>query len=480
VDQVNKKWAKYSLVALIVGSVLLYFSIMGASGIGLALTGDTFQENFDSYPGTNQWATGGGSGYTWGTPLINPAGQLEMSTPSSNGRCSAVSKSLPNWPTDYTFETRMKFDTIGAGGLGQMGVQFYQNSYWIPLAWWPDHIACGTDSYTRSADANWHVWTVVVSGSLGTFDLWDGTTKLTTMHTVTAGSLTPKISLDAFSGTSTSTLVHIDYFYVDSGLHPPGGGGSSYSLTVNAKTLTNTLIGGMSCTVTGSTGTTTQTISTSGNGWGPFTASSCTAVIDSLYSAGGTTYTFDHWLDSNGASHSSNSYSGVLNAGSNTWTAFYSASSPPPNYYTVIVLVKDSNGNNMNGVQVTFNGAQQNTVNGGTSFINIQAGSYNLQVPTSANSLNFQKWNDDATAGASRTVSITATVTYTAVYSGSAPPNNPWDIVGMIRNLFNSAMLRQIELIIGSVTVIAGSGVMAAAFFYKKKGPSASPSYVYA
>jgi hypothetical protein len=210
---------------IVIGIVLVYLSLYGLEGFGLGLTGTNFKEDFDVYP--NGWTTGTGSG-VWGTPTINPAGQLELNSPV-NGRTSCMK--FWTLPEQFTVEFRLKVDLFGlpAGGIN---IQIYDSTYWIQFLIFSDHLWTGltanTENFTTTTDNNWHVWTLVCDHTGSTFDVYRDSVKLTSFHYLPA-SVAPKISLDGFGGTSSSTITHFDYFYMDEGLKPPGGVTPTYS-----------------------------------------------------------------------------------------------------------------------------------------------------------------------------------------------------------------------------------------------------------
>jgi len=452
----NKKLLKISVVGIVVGSMLLYMSIMGASGFGLALVGTNFKEDFNAYPGgIYGWSTGSGSGWVWGTPVISPAGQLEMNA-LVGGRCSTVSTSLlPSWPSQFTVEFRLKVDQFGGGTRNFQMIGLYAGTYWVPLCIFSDHITvdgAGTVSFSTVTDNAWHVWTLVCSAS--SFDVYRDTTKLATAQN-TLGSAEEKVSLDTFGGTVlTGTLVHFDYFYVDAGLYPPGGE-TTYSLLVNAQCGGAPLSGPL-CTVGDSTPFSVP------HTWS-LASSAASATIASSYVSGTTTYTFSQW-DNGGTS---NTRSGTLSAGSNTWTATYTTNTP--GLYSVTVLTKDSSGVEFSNCQVTFNGV---TKSSGSAVFIVAAGTYSVSVQTPYNSMAFSHWENGGTANL-RSVYVGSTVTLTATFTGSGP--GPWDPLAWLRNLLNNFTVRSYELYAGSAAVVLSSLLMAVAFFVKKKTAAAMP-----
>jgi hypothetical protein len=118
---------------------------------------------------------------------------------------------------------------------------------------------------------------------------------------------------------------------------------------------------------------------------------------------------------------------GPLDSGFKYITA---GSSPPPPTYTVTVLTKDSSGTEFSGATVTL-GSQSKT-SGSAIFSGLSPGYYTISVPTTYGSMTFSHWEDASTSATRNSyyVGSTSTVTLTATYVGSSPPDNssrpPW------------------------------------------------------
>jgi hypothetical protein len=258
---------------IIIGVLLLYVGIFGIEGLGLAWTSQSLPttEPFNDLLGWSPYSSGGGR-----TPIINPAGQVELwGGPASSGQWdtrSSVSSSsggpsaVLNIP-QFTITIRMQFSTLGSTGqyAGMHQVQWYDFSWW----WWisieatgnirfsnGDYPAIGTASWTP--DTNWHTWTFLNTRSGTTSDsvyVYKDTLKITTLQSASVQGLNPKISLDTYN----EAVVHIDEIKVLSGLVDPAQP-TTGTLTV-ATTKDGAGLSGVSVSISGPTpksGTTTD------------------------------------------------------------------------------------------------------------------------------------------------------------------------------------------------------------------------------
>jgi len=234
---------KGSFVGLIlVGSMLLYLGIfwLTAFGVPFALAGSAVKQDMDTkaWSGTYTQETG-----IWYIPAIN----LRTSDQRYEGKAySSIGTLVVIDPDKFTVEIRAKLVTaIGVkdhmlmdidskNKINQYRIQVTKTQLFISPDWGAFWSGTAIGISLQTNLDQWYIWTLVCdTGAL---------TVYRDLAQVGSGSSQANedvgacyMSVRAFSETPSGAAARFDYYYVDSGLHPPGGGGDAGTVVIEAK-----------------------------------------------------------------------------------------------------------------------------------------------------------------------------------------------------------------------------------------------------
>jgi hypothetical protein len=274
--------------------------------MGFALTGDMLNEHFTSLAA---WSFGDN---TAGSAIVSPASQCCF---TATGRCSYDKSYGTAFPAQLTIEVKVCVDSWG-GGNGEFYVWLQDGTYThllsigptqcrvatpvgVPVDWFPCVTTAGT----------WYTWTVTIDTVTPQQKVYraEGTN---TAQLIGTGNYIYKpldnkakyFSFNQYVSTGTISS-HIESFYVDTGLKPPGGvTPPTYgSLRVYGYKNSAKVASWNAYCTKGTTQTSTQSCSNADAGllfsslepgtWtvhGTYTVDSTTKTVDQLVSAGDT------------------------------------------------------------------------------------------------------------------------------------------------------------------------------------------------
>lgn len=317
------------IVGILISALLIYLSIYGSAGIGLAFSGSSLptHEDFNDLSG---WSI------VRSSASISPAGEVQIVSTSGNdgglinsnpGSAVAGQASLT-----YTVTLRLKGDQWGTGTYASgFQLQMYDDAqsfwwrFWVngSAVWGQD--AVNTFVYSVVDDNAYHVYTVpvTVANDKCVFDVYRDAVKCFTggSQVTSGGTGGSRVSLDVKSYGGGPITVHVDYLYFDAGLHPPNQPPTTATLNVNTQYMssgTGVPLSGVQVTV----GTQTKSSPATFSG---LNLGSVSVSVPSTYSSGSNTYTFANWTDG----PTSNSRTFNLQADT-TLTATYTLNVIPP------------------------------------------------------------------------------------------------------------------------------------------------------
>jgi len=227
------------IVGIILGVLLLYIGMFGASGIGLGYlplqlaAGERFfTEDFNDNAGWTFLSDVRAPTYSNGICTLKaPKGTYNQPT----SRCGMQGPDIAGFPLQYTVEIKMQFQSWGTGstyqetGLFVLGI--YVGPYCFLIVWSPDKVSMNLESpasYVK--DANFHVWKITYDASTDTMKIYRDIAQVGSSWKNIAGNVSPiRFDVDALAGSQADLIVNLDYLYASEGIGgtpPPNEYGS--------------------------------------------------------------------------------------------------------------------------------------------------------------------------------------------------------------------------------------------------------------
>jgi hypothetical protein len=208
------------IIGVILGLLVVYVGIFGLQGFGLrlSLTGTLMKQDCNDLSG---WQVAMGN-VAVGTGTF--VGTWDLTSSSTRSEADLVNP--VTWGTQFTVEAKIKVDNWGASDTGQtnFGLVHDETDKVYIFGLYSNRIVVSGQFFNHVTDTGWHIWTWTVDNTLNEIKAYVDGTFLATFATVpiTYNIMTYVI---LSSPNAVPTEAHVDYWYVDSGVHPPGGGG---------------------------------------------------------------------------------------------------------------------------------------------------------------------------------------------------------------------------------------------------------------